>query len=61
MESPCKDCKDRHYKCHQKCKPYLDFYDYRRKRNHDLSEEKQRTFWADFGYKSNMRNKKNTY
>ena len=39
----------------------MDFYNYRRKRNHDLSEEKQRTFWADFGYKSNMRNKKNIY
>ena len=34
MKVPCKDCPDRHYKCHSECEKYIEY----KKRCDDLRE-----------------------
>ena len=33
MKAPCKDCPDRHYKCHSECDKYQAFDAYRKELN----------------------------
>lgn len=48
INSPCKDCKDRHFKCHSDCKKYLNFKRVLNTYNKKLKEEK-RLYFAILG------------
>lgn len=48
INSPCKNCKDRHFKCHSDCKKYLNFKHVLNTYNKKVKEEK-RLYFAILG------------
>lgn len=52
LESPCKDCNDRRFKCHSECKKYLEFLE----KNEKAREEKlERARQAEACYAGSLR------
>ena len=44
LNSPCKDCPDRHYLCHSECEKYLEF----KKQNDALREKRMKQNQLDY-------------
>lgn len=47
MKAPCKDCTDRHYKCHSTCENYIQF----KKESDRIRDKRGETRELEYGFK----------